>query len=430
MRARLGSALLLVLSCISCAGDDDEFTVDDDMFADEVADEPLDTAAADMNMVNADILALARIRVLRGVDRAGVFSTREARVLKNDHGVRWTGVYIGGPCSGGFGWTKSRVSAIARATHWRFMPIFVGQQSSAICGAHSLTLAQGAADGRAAVRKMRGFGWGAHKAIPVALDLEAGTYFSHPRGSTRYVRGWVNAVHAAGYRAYVYSTPFGLDHFHAAKVRIDAAWAASFFFHGFRRGLRPGELDQMHAFRHQNRAWQYAGNFRVTGAGSIDASTSNLLLAPGPGGTNRALASGRFMPAATCGTLAPGEGLALGESITSCDGLTTLAMSADGNLTLTQNAASTNALVIWSSETTGAGTQAILEDTGELVVVDADNEPVFTTGTPGFPAAHAELRDGSLALVDDDGTPLWDSAAGLLVTDDSEIDVEGDLESP
>src|SRR5262245_32694327 len=102
MRARLGSALLLVLSCISCAGDDD-------VFADEVADEPLDTAAADMNMVNADILALARIRVLRGVDRAGVFTTREARVLKNDHGVRWTGVYIGGPCSGGFGWTKSRV---------------------------------------------------------------------------------------------------------------------------------------------------------------------------------------------------------------------------------------------------------------------------------------------------------------------------------
>jgi hypothetical protein len=409
MRA-LGALFLVIL----CACGDEDFSVDDAIFADEVAAEPVAVEVADM--ATADPIALARIRVLRGVDRAGVFSTREARVLKNDHNVRWTGVYIGGPCSGGFGWTKSRVAAIARATHWRFMPIFVGQQTASICGAHNLTFAQGQTDGRAAVRRMRAFGWGAHKAIPVALDVEAGTYFDHPRGSTRYVRGWVNAVHAAGYRAYVYSTPFGLDHWHAAKVRIDAAWAASFFFRGFRR-VKPGELDQMHAFRNNNRAWQYAGNFRVSGAGVIDASTSNLLLAPGPGGTNRTLASARLVPAASCGALAPGEGLAAGESLASCDGHTVLAMSSDGNLTLARDGAT-----MWSSNTLGIGIQAILDDTGELVVVDADNEPVFATATGGFPEATLEVGDGTLALVDDDGARLWDSTTGLLVGDDAAVD--------
>ena len=420
MRATLGGMLLVAAIAAGCSDEIDTPAEDDGTFAAEVADQPLDVVDANVDMTNADTLALARIRVLRGVDRASVFSTHQARVLHDAHGVRWTGVYIGGPCSGGAGWTKSRVKAIAAATHWRFMPIYVGQQSSSICGAHTLTYAQGQADGRAAAKRMRAFGWGAHKAIPVALDLEAGAYYASPARSTRYVRGWVNAVHAAGYRAYVYSTPYGLDHFHAARVRIDAAWAASYFYSGF-RSVAPGHLDQMHAFRHHNRAWQYAGNFYVSGVGSIDASTSNLLLAPSPGGTNRALASGRFVPTA-CGTLQPGQGLAIGESLASCDGHTVLAMNDDGNLTLSRDGA-----VVWSSETQGAGVQALVEDTGELVVVDAEQEPVFVTDTAGFPEAHAELRDGALALVDDDGTPLWDSTSGPLVGDDSGIDAELDV---
>jgi hypothetical protein len=49
------------------------------------------------------------------------------------------------------------------------------------------------------------------------------------------------------------------------------------------------------------------------------------LLAPKPGGTNRARVAHREVPA-SCGVLEAGEGLARGESLASCDGQVTLTM--------------------------------------------------------------------------------------------------------
>lgn len=377
-------------------------------------------AVATIDPNSPDIAPRVAITVQRGVDRASVLSVHEAKVLKNDHGVKWTGVYIGGPCNGGSGWTKSVVAAIANATGWHFMPIYVGQQASSICGAHTLTYARGHADGLAAAARMRAFGWQPNRDIPVALDVEAGTYFGSPAAATHYTRGWVNAVHAQGYRAYVYASPYALNHFHDAHVRIDAAWAASYFYSGFKK-VTPEHLDQMGGrYKHDNRAWQYAGDFHVNGVGNVDANTSRLLLAPKPGGTNRAHAAHREVVAA-CGGLEAGEGLVRGESVASCDGQVTLTMGDDGNLTLARAGAP-----VWTSETNGAGVVAVLEDDGELVVFDDENEPVFTTGTTGFADAHAELTSDGLDVLADDGMPLWSNAAGLVAPDDSEpnIDVE------
>jgi hypothetical protein len=351
------------------------------------------------------------VRVERGVDRASVLSVHEARILHADHGVRWTGVYIGGACSGGSGWTKSAVTHIANATGWQFMPIWVGQQSPPICGAHSLSYTRGHADGVATAHRMREMGWGPNKDIPVALDVEAGTYFYSPNASTRYVRGWVRAVRAAGFRPYVYGSPYGLNHFHDAGVRIDAAWAASYFYRGF-KAVAPGALDQMgNRYRHHNRAWQYAGNFYVSGVGYVDANTSSLLLAPKPGGTNRAKTAARTVPA-SCGTLEAGEGLARGETVASCDGNVSLAMTDSGELVLTVGGKAT-----WSSGTDGIGETAVLDDNGELIVYDAGGEPVFASDTAGFPDAHVDLSSG-LAVVDDAGTALWSARDGLLVEQD------------
>ena len=378
------------------------------------------TACADPGSTGEsdDAVTAPKISVMRGVDRAGVLSTREAKLLKTDHGVKWTGVYIGGACNGGFGWTKAKVEAIATATGWQFMPIWVGQQAPSLCGHHNLTTAQGTADGRAAAAKMKTFGWAANRAIPIALDVEAGTYFDRVTASTHYVRAWVNAVHAAGYRAYVYGSPFGLNHYKDAGVRIDAAWAASYFYHGFKAGLSPASLDQMGArFRQKNRAWQYAGNFAVGGAGSVDADTSDLLLAPKPGGTNRVAA--RELPAG-CGVIAPGEGLVAGETISSCDGVRSLAFD-HGDLVLTVNGRRA-----WSAGTDGVGETAVLEANGELVVYDADSEPVFTSDTGGFSDASLEVGD-TLALVDGDQT-IWTATQGMVVTepfdDDPTVAVE------
>jgi len=75
---------------------------------------------------------------------------------------------------------------------------------------------------------------------------------------------------------------------------------------------------------------------------------------------------------------------------------------------------------VWTSETTGAGAAAVLEDSGELVVFDSENEPVFTTGTSGFADAHADIAVDGLHVTADDGTALWSSSGGMLVPDDSE----------
>ena len=67
------------------------------------------------------------IEVLRGVDRASAFSIAEARTLHDAHGVKWTGVYIGGPCSAGSGWTKSLLTSMHDQLGWTFMFNYIAQ---------------------------------------------------------------------------------------------------------------------------------------------------------------------------------------------------------------------------------------------------------------------------------------------------------------
>jgi hypothetical protein len=226
------------------------------------------------------------VEELRGVDSAAVFSAGAAATLKNDYGVRWTGVYIGGACSAGSGWDRGSVQDIYNATGWSFLPTYVGQESASICGAHNLTSAQGTSDGHDAAAIMPGFGWDANKSIPITLDVEQATYEDDPSGTLDYVRGWVSAVKADGYRAYVYSNPDGINAMAAANLGIDAVWVASYFYSGF-ESVTPYDLDQIgNYFSNQNRAWQYAGNVFVSGVGHVDCDVADFLLAPAPGGSN------------------------------------------------------------------------------------------------------------------------------------------------
>ena len=234
---------------------------------------------------SVDVHSLSQIGIQRGTDRASVFSPGEAHALAGA-GVTWTGVYLGGPCSAGSGWNRDTVLAIANAVGWSFLPTYVGQQASSICGAHDLSYARGGSDGAQAVALMGSFGWKPHGNIPVALDLEAGTWFGSPGGATDYVHGWLDAVHAGGYLGYVYSTPAALVHFADVGLAVDGAWAASYFYTGF-QNVSPYDLSQLGTrYTSANRAWQYSGGFGFPGAGSIDADVSDLLLAPAPGKTN------------------------------------------------------------------------------------------------------------------------------------------------
>jgi hypothetical protein len=339
-------------------------------------------------------------KILRGVDRASAFSVDEAKVLAHDHGVKWTGVYLGGACDAGSGWTVARVKELHKATGWQFMPIWVGQQSSAICHAHDLTNARGKADAAETVKRMKEMGWEPNRDIPAALDLEAGTFDADPHDSASYVHGWVTAMHRAGYRAYVYGSPSGLIRFHDDNLGVDGGWVASYFYDEF-KSVKPSDLGQIgKRYSHTNRAWQYAGDFEVSGVGHVDADTSDLLLAPAPRGTNR-VATAKPRLAEVCGGLAGGEGLERGASIASCDGGTQLAMTADGDLQVTVGGA-----VTWSSGTGGVGVTAVLGTDGNLAVYDADLELVYDADTGGHPDAHAVLDATGMHVVGDDGAEL------------------------
>jgi hypothetical protein len=221
------------------------------------------------------------ISIQRGIDRAGVLSPGEATSYKNAHNATWSGVYMGGPCNGGSGWTRAAVTAIYNATQWSFMPIYVGQQSPAICGASTLTYASGHSDGTAAAGLMGQFNWGPNKKIPVALDLEAGTYSFSPSGATSYVHGWVDAVHSAGYLAYVYSSPAALDAM--TGLPIDGVWVANWYYTDFANVLPSDSRTGLGSnYPNHQRAWQYSGCQTC----AVDWDVSDLLLAPAPGGSN------------------------------------------------------------------------------------------------------------------------------------------------
>lgn len=283
MRAhRHGAALLIVAACgvpTNDANVDAPQALIDASGSTDGA--PIDAALPIDGAVTVDI------QILQGVDRAGAFSTTEASYLHTTYGVMWTGVYIGGACSAGSGWSKSVLTALNANTGWRFMPIWVGQQSTSICSHATMTAAQGTTDGQATAAMMSTYGWGPNLDIPVVLDLEAGAYTSNPTASRAYATAWRDAVRAAGYLAYLYSSPTAINAYDDAGVAFDGVWPADWYYTAFKSTAKPSDLTQLGThYPGQTRAWQYAGNVTTASAGGVDADVSDLLLAPPPGGTN------------------------------------------------------------------------------------------------------------------------------------------------
>jgi len=279
MRARRQYAVLwIVSSCVAACGVHTDNNTDVDAGTSDAA--PHDAAPSDA--------AVVAIEILPGVDRAGAFTTTEATYLKTTYGVMWTGVYIGGACSAGSGWTKSVVTSLYATTGWKFMPIWVGQQATSICSHATLTAAQGTSDGQATAAMMATYSWAPQLAIPVVLDLEGGTYTANPTTARAYATAWRDAVRSAGYLAYLYSSPTAINAFDDAGVTFDGVWPADWYYTAFKPTAQPSDLTQLGTrYPGTTRAWQYAGNVTTASAGHVDADVSDLLLAPEPGGTNK-----------------------------------------------------------------------------------------------------------------------------------------------
>jgi len=156
------------------------------------------------------------------LDRAFPPSAEQAAKLAADFGVEVWGVYIGGPAALHV-WRPRDVSMFSELG-MHFLPVYVGQQTNG-----ALTAAQGVVDGADAIHCMAGFGWA--PGAPVCLDVEAGTFDTHPQASLTYTRAWVATVRAAGFRPGVYAAPRMLKSSSLVDAppdeRPDFVWAAS-----------------------------------------------------------------------------------------------------------------------------------------------------------------------------------------------------------
>jgi hypothetical protein len=220
---------------------------------------------------------------VQGLDRAAAPSAATAKRMLAEIGGRWWNVYIGGPESGGSGWTPALVKDYVRHGIDRFMLTYVGRQSRG-----PLTSKQGKADGLDALAIAKKFGYSGH--FPLCLDVELPTFESAPAATVEYARAWCATVRAAGARPGVYANAAPLKAMAAGGVRAEFVWVASWVSHGpAEHG--PHAIPNLPAklwAKPGGRAWQYAGAFdgkpcRVLGL-DVDISVADLgCLAKAPG---------------------------------------------------------------------------------------------------------------------------------------------------
>jgi hypothetical protein len=134
---------------------------------------------------------------------------------------------------------------------------------------------------------------------------------------------------------------------------------------------------------------QADGNL-VLYAGSSALWASNTRL-PGPNG---------------CRNLWYDQQLALGESVTSCNGHVKLTFTA-GELVL-----KVDNVQKWSSGTGGSGAYtAILQHDGNFVLYNREDRAVWNTGTPGHTGAHLQVQnDNNVVLYASNGGLLWSTS--------------------
>lgn len=112
---------------------------------------------------------------------------------------------------------------------------------------------------------------------------------------------------------------------------------------------------------------------------------------------------------AACGRIGPGEGLARGRSVTSCDRRFTLKLQDDGNVVLQES----DGKVIWQSQTTAALGYAFgMTEGGDLQVQSPYANMVWSSRTGGHPGVSLSIQDdGNLVIYGAENTVLWNAGS-------------------
>jgi hypothetical protein len=110
-------------------------------------------------------------------------------------------------------------------------------------------------------------------------------------------------------------------------------------------------------------------------------------------------------PPPGCGRLVPGQQLASGHQLTSCDGRFRLVMQGDGNLVLYQGG-----VALWNTRTNGrGGARAVQQGDGNFVLYTAGNTALWNSGTQGHGGAWLALQNDGNLVVYSGSTALWSS---------------------
>ena len=150
-------------------------------------------------------------------------------------GWEFLGVYVGGPrATSGSTWqqrdgVRHPVRDIRDAGLDLFLPIYVGRNTPWDAPG-SLNFEQGLLDGDDANRCTGTCGFDGQS--PLALDVEAQTYYANRAGCEAYISGWVQQVNAAGHPAGVYSSMECLSVLDASEIdfKWGAAWSREKFY--------------------------------------------------------------------------------------------------------------------------------------------------------------------------------------------------------
>jgi glycoside hydrolase-like protein len=224
---------------------------------------------------------------MHGLDRAAAPSAAKAKSMLDEIGGSWWNVYIGGPRSGGSGWTPEVLRDYRAQGITRFLLTYVGRQQGDV---HLLNRDQGRRDGEEACQIAGRFGFG--QGTPLCLDLENATFEASPRGSVDYVCGWADAVRGRGLRPGVYANRPALNALASRADRPAWAWVASWVRHTVDHSLDQHRIPRLHDGHWSaagERAWQYAGAFdgehcRVGGL-DVDINVADAAVLAGAGGT-------------------------------------------------------------------------------------------------------------------------------------------------
>lgn len=202
-------------------------------------------------------------------DTATCPGARRCIELCRNHTAAGWGVYIGGPTSGGQGWT-SDVCRELLDSGIGVLPIYVGEnllkdKNGVVIRVPTLNNEIGRKHGRDAVRIMGDF-----PGPRVVLDIETETYDHDPAGAVQYWNGWRDEVRAAGLSPGVYAHVRQLKE---GKLTGGFGWGAQFIQQSLKAIPDLGGA----GIPHQEAAWQYANSFNLDGI-EIDANVGNFTL--------------------------------------------------------------------------------------------------------------------------------------------------------